>query len=327
MLPPLAPVSPVVSRVLTAGLLLACLMALGCAGGSGAPPAGGGSPDAEVETTTPVTLLNVSYDPTRELYQELNGLYAAEAHKTGQKVTIRQSHGGSSSQARAVIDGLEADVVTLALWSDIDAIRAKGLIEPGWEDEFPNRSLPYFSTIVFLVRRGNPKQIHDWPDLVRPGIEIITPNPKTGGGAKLSLLAAWGSVTTRGGTTDEARAFVKQLYQQVPVLDSGARAATVTFVQKQIGDVYLAWENEAHLARLESAGELEIVYPPVSLRAEPMVALVDTVVDRRGTREAATGYLQFLYSPTAQEVIARRYFRPIDPEVLARHADQFPTLR
>jgi sulfate/thiosulfate-binding protein len=300
----------------------------GCSGTSPAPSADGGPDGAEVLTTaTPVTLLNVSYDPTRELYQELNGLYSAEAKQNGQTVSIRQSHGGSGSQARAVIDGLEADVVTLALWSDIDAIRAKGLIEPGWENEFPHGSLPYTSTIVFLVRRGNPKQIRDWPDLVQPGVEIITPNPKTGGGAKLSLLAAWGSVITRGGTIDQAREFVAQLYRQVPVLDSGARAATVTFVQKQIGDVYLAWENEAHLARLESAGELEIVYPPVSLRAEPVVALVDAVVDRKGTRPAATDYLSFLYSPAAQEVIARRYFRPIDPEVLARHADQFPTLR
>jgi sulfate transport system substrate-binding protein len=329
---PLPPVTPCSPRAHRAGLPL--LLALGCSGGSSPTPADREPPAAPGPTTAdpgtplaPVTLLNVSYDPTRELYQELNKLFAAEARQHGREVSIRQSHGGSSSQARAVIDGLEADVVTLALWSDIEAIRAKGLIEPGWEQEFPNGSLPYTSTIVFLVRRGNPKQIRDWPDLVRPGVEIITPNPKTGGGAKLSLLAAWGSVTTRGGTVDQAREFVTQLYRQVPVLDSGARAATVTFVQKQIGDVYLAWENEAHLARLESAGELEIVYPPVSLRAEPMVALVDTVVDRRGTRQAATDYLQFLYAPTAQEVIARRYFRPIDPEVLARHADQFPPLR
>jgi sulfate/thiosulfate-binding protein len=337
---PISSVPPRLPRAQRATLPLLLLLALGCTGGS-APPAADGGPSAAEGLTSPatgtaptpgiplapVTLLNVSYDPTRELYQELNGLFAAEARQHGREVTIRQSHGGSSSQARAVIDGLEADVVTLALWSDIEAIRVKGLIKPGWEQTFPNGSLPYSSTIVFLVRRGNPKQFRDWPDLVRPGVEIITPNPKTGGGAKLSLLAAWGSVTTRGGTTDEARAFVKQLYQQVPVLDSGARAATVTFVQKQIGDVYLAWENEAHLARIESAGELEIVYPPVSLRAEPMVALVDTVVDRRGTRQPATDYLQFLYSPTAQEVIAKRYFRPIDPEVLARHADRFPPLR
>ncbi|MCY2965798.1 MAG: sulfate ABC transporter substrate-binding protein [Planctomycetota bacterium] len=274
-----------------------------------------------------VELLNVSYDPTRELYHDLNTAFAvSHEHATGVKVTVRQSHGGSSSQARAVVDGLEADVVTLALWSDVDLLRKKGLIADGWEDRLPNHSLPYTSTVVFVVRKGNPKAIRDWPDLIRPGIEIITPNPKTGGGAKLNFLAAWGSVTVRGGTSDEAEAFVTQLFRQVPVLDSGARAATITFSQKNIGDVHLTWENEAHLEVAESKGKLEIVYPPISILAEPTVAVVDAVVQRKKTGAVAEAYLRFLYEPEAQEIIAQRHYRPIDPEVRRKHVADFPEI-
>jgi sulfate/thiosulfate-binding protein len=268
-------------------------------------------------------LLNVSYDPTRELWRDLNDQFVADYEKkTGQRLTIQQSHGGSGSQARAVIDGLEADVVTLALPSDTDAIRKKGrLINEGWEERLPEHSLPYFSTIVFVVRKGNPKDVHDWPDLVKLGIEVITPNPKTSGNGKLSFLAAWGSVVTTGGDEDKARQFVGELYRRVPVLDSGARGATTTFAHKQIGDVHLTWENEAYLEVEESAGELEIVYPSVSIRAEPKVAVVDDNVDRRGTRAAAEAYLQFLYTDAAQETIARHHYRPSNPEVLKRHPE------
>jgi sulfate transport system substrate-binding protein len=266
-------------------------------------------------------LLNVSYDPTRELWRDLNGrfipLYERE---TGTRLTIKQSHGGSGAQARAVIDGLDADVVTLALWSDIDAIRKKGLIEAGWEKRLPHRSLPYFSTIVFVVRKGNPKGIHDWPDLVRPGIAIVTPNPKTSGNGKLSFLAAWGAVLEQGRSEVDALEYVTKLYRQTPVLDSGARGSTVTFAQKKIGDVHLTWENEAHLEVQESGGELELVYPHTSIRAEPHVAIVDANVRRKGTKAAAEAYLRFLYSDEAQEVIAGHSYRPIQPAILEKHA-------
>lgn len=272
-------------------------------------------------------LLNISYDPTRELWRELNECFLADYERqTGQRLAIRQSHGGSSTQARAVIDGLDADVVTLALWPDTDAIRRKGLIHPGWEDRLPNRSLPYFSTIVFVVRRGNPKKIQDWPDLVKPGVQIITPNPKTSGNGKLSFLAAWGSVLERGGTEDEARAFVTELYRRVPVLDTGARGSTTTFAQKNIGDVHLTWENEAHLEVQEAAGTLELVYPRRSILAEPHVAVVDANVDRKGTRAAAEAYLKFLYRDEAQEIIARHHYRPSNPEILKRHSATLPPL-
>jgi sulfate transport system substrate-binding protein len=272
-------------------------------------------------------LLNVSYDPTRELWRDLNGRFIPEFEKsTGLRLLVRQSHGGSASQARAVIDGLEADVVTLALWTDTDAIRRKGLIDAGWEERLPNRSLPYYSTIVFVVRAGNPKKIHDWPDLVRPGVAIITPNPRTSGNGKLSLLAAWGSVRYRGGSVEEARAFVRQLYRQVPVLDAGARGATVTFAERRLGDVHLTWENEARLEVQEHPGDLEIVYPPASLKAEPFVAVVDANVRRKGTATAAAAYLRFLYTEPAQETIARHYYRPINAEVRRRHADTLPEL-
>jgi sulfate transport system substrate-binding protein len=269
-------------------------------------------------------ILNVSYDPTRELWRDLNRDFrAAYEAETGKRIVIKQSHGGSSSQARAVIDGLDADVVSLALWSDTDAIRKKGLIADGWEDRLPNRSLPYYSTIVFVVRQGNPKQIHDWPDVVRPGISIITPNPKTSGNGQLSFLAAWGAVLKRGGSVADAEAYVRKLYQQTPVLDTGARGAAMTFAQKGIGDVHLTWENEAHLEVKEAKGALELVYPPVSIKAEPHVALVDRNVDRKGSRAVVEKYLQFLYTPEAQEVIAKHYYRPFNDDVRRRHADVF----
>jgi sulfate transport system substrate-binding protein len=289
------------------------------------------SPSPAAEPTAKkkdVELLNVSYDPTRELWKELNGQFARQfATETGRNVTIKQSHGGSSSQARSVIDGLEADVVTLALWADIDAIRKSGLISAGWEDRLPNKSLPYYSTIVFVVRRGNPKQIKDWSDLVRGDIKIVTPSPKTSGNGKLSLLAAWGSVTERGGSEDDARKFLSELYQHTPVLDSGARAATTTFAQKGIGDVHLTWENEAYLEVKESGDALEIVYPPLSIRAEPPVAVVDKNAKSRDTLDVATAYLQFLYTDAGQDTIAKHFYRPNNASVQARYAQNFPEIK
>ncbi|MGH8059096.1 MAG: sulfate ABC transporter substrate-binding protein, partial [Candidatus Entotheonellia bacterium] len=244
-----------------------------------------------------LSLLNVSYDPTRELWRDLNEKFIARYEKeSGNKLEIKQSHGGSSTQARAVIDGLEADVVTIASFIDTDAIRQKGLIKEGWVDRLPHRSLPYYSTIVFVVRKGNPKGIKYWPDLVKPGVAIITPNPKTSGNGYLSFFSAWGSVVLRGGSRQDAVEYVTKLYKQVPVLDSGARGATTTFVQKEIGDVHLAWENEAHLEVREAKGELDLIYPPISIRAEPHVAVVDGNVDRRKTREAAEAYLKYTYT-------------------------------
>jgi sulfate transport system substrate-binding protein len=287
-------------------------------------PASGGAQAGKA-----VTLLNVSYDPTRELWRALNAAFTPRYQKeAGVTLTIRQSHGGSSTQARAVIDGLEADVVTLAMFSDTDAIRERAqLITPGWEKRLPNDALPYTSTIVFVVRKGNPKGIKDWPDLVKPGISIVTPNPKTSGNGQLSLYAAWGSVMLRGGTRQQAVDYLTKLYKQVPVLDSGARAATTTFVQKRIGDVHLAWENEAHLEVKEAGGALELIYPPISIRAEPHVAVVDKVVDRKKTRAAAEAYLKFLYTPEAQEIIAQNFYRPTDPVVLKKHAKTFPEVK
>ena len=274
-----------------------------------------------------VELLNVSYDPTRELWQELNELFIAKyKRETGQDLTINQSHGGSGAQARAVIDGLEADVVTLALGSDTDALRRHGLLADDWQKRLPNHSLPYYSTIVFVVRKGNPERIRDWPDLVRPGIGVITPNPKTSGNGKLSFLAAWGSVIRRGGSEDDARAFVTKLYRNVPKLDTGARGSTITFARQKLGDVHLTWENEAHLEVAEAKGELEIVYPPISIRAEPFVAVVDANVNRKGTREIAEAYLRFVYTEEAQEVLARHYYRPISETVFEKYARRFPKL-
>jgi sulfate/thiosulfate-binding protein len=277
---------------------------------------------------SPVKLLNVSYDPTRELWREINSNFIPFYEKEkGIKVTINQSHGGSSSQARAVIDGLEADVVTVASIIDTDAISQRGLIKKNWVDRLPNRSLPYTSTVVFVVRKGNPKQIKDWPDLVKPGVAIITPNPKTSGNGYLSFFAAWGSVVLRGGSREDAIKYVTQMYKQVPVLDSGARGATTTFVQRRIGDVHLAWENEAHLEVREGKGQLELVYPPISIRAEPHVAVVDGNVDRRNTRAAAEAYLKYLYTDPAQEIIAKHFYRPSNPAILAKHAATFPNIR
>jgi sulfate/thiosulfate-binding protein len=275
-----------------------------------------------------VRLLNVSYDPTRELWREINSSFIpVYENEKGIKLTINQSHGGSSTQARAVIDGLEADVVTIASIIDTDAISQRGLIKKDWVNRLPNRSLPYTSTVVFVVRKGNPRQIKDWPDLVKPGVRIITPNPKTSGNGYLSFFAAWGSVVLRGGSREDAAKYMSQLYKQVPVLDSGARGATTTFVRRGIGDVHLAWENEAHLEVREAKGELELVYPPISIRAEPHVAVVDANVDRRNTRAAAEAYLKYLYSDAAQEIIARHFYRPVNAAILAKHSATFPRIR
>lgn len=279
----------------------------------------------------PTQLLNVSYDPTRELYEEVNAAFAAhwtEEHGGEASLNIEMSHGGSGRQARAVIDGLEADVVTLALPYDIDQIAATGLIATDWQTRLPRNSAPYTSTMVFLVRAGNPKNIRDWNDLIRPDVDVVTPNPKTSGGARWNYLAAWGyALRQPGGNADSAREFVRRLYANVPVLDTGARGATTTFAQRNIGDVLITWENEAHLALAEfGEGQFEIVTPSISILAEPSVAWVDRNVDRHGTREAAEAYLRFLYTPEAQEIAARRFFRPSDPEVLARNAERFPAL-
>lgn len=314
-------------------LFSAIFAACGCGEGSEpAPESSGGeippgaTPAASSESSTPVELLNVSYDPTRELWKELNEKFVAQQQAAGKTVSIKQSHGGSGSQARAVIDGLEADVVTLAMWSDTDQLRKKGLIKDGWEDVLPNRSLPYTSTIVFVVRKGNPKNIKTWADLKGAGIEIITPNPKTSGNGKLAFLAAWGSVLQKGGSEDDARAFVTQLYKQVPVLDTAARGATTTFAQKGIGDVHLTWENEAHLEVAEAKGELELVFPESSILAEPHVAIVDVNVDKKKTRATAEEYLKFLYTAEGQAVIAKHFYRPSDPSVLAANSASFPAL-
>jgi sulfate/thiosulfate-binding protein len=274
-----------------------------------------------------VKLLNVSYDPTRELYAAVNAAFAKQWEaKTGQKVTIEQSHGGSGKQARAVIDGLEADVVTLALAYDVDAIARTGLIRADWATRLPHRAAPFSSTIVFLVRKGNPKAIKDWDDLVKPGIAVVTPSPKTSGGARWNYLAAWGYALKHGGDEAKARQFVADLYKNVPVLDSGARGSTTTFVERGIGDVLLAWENEARLA-VDKLGKdkVEIVVPSVSILAEPPVAVVDGNVDRRGTREVATAYLEFLYTPEGQALGAQNHYRP--HHAPAGAAAAFPALQ
>ena len=277
-----------------------------------------------------VTLLNVSYDPTRELYVDFNAAFARYwKAKTGQRVRIDQSHGGSGTQARAVIDGLAADVVTLALAADIDAIARQGQLLPlNWQSLLPDNSSPYTSTIVFLVRKGNPKGIHDWGDLVEPGVAVITPNPKTSGGARWNYLAAWAwALRQPGGNETTAREFVRRLYKNVPVLDTGARGSTTTFVQRGLGDVLIAWENEALLAlRQLGNDQFEIVVPSVSILAEPPVAVVDKVALRHGTRTIAMAYLEYLYSKEGQEIIARHYYRPRDPEIAAQYAARFPKL-
>jgi sulfate/thiosulfate transport system substrate-binding protein len=275
------------------------------------------------------TLLNVSYDPTRELYQSLNAAFAKHwQERTGERLTVHQSHGGSGKQARAVIDGLEADVVTLALAYDIDAIAQAGLIQSEWQTLLPDNSAPYTSTIVFLVRKGNPKGIEDWDDLVKPDLAVITPHPKASGGARWNYLAAWGyALKQYGNDAAKAQEFVTRLYKNVPILDTGARAATVTFVERGIGDVLIAWENEALLA-VTALGKdrFEIVTPSLSILAEPSVALVDKVVDKRGSREVARAYLEFLYSQEGQEIAAKHYYRPRLASVAALHAAHFPAL-
>ena len=281
------------------------------------------------DAAAPVELLNVSYDPTRELYRDVDAAFAAQwKAKTGQIVTIKQSHGGSGAQSRAVIDGLQADVVTLALAADIDAIADKAkAIAPNWQSRLGNNSTPYYSTIVFLVRKGNPKGIHDWPDLIKSGVKVITPNPKTSGGARWNYLAAWGYAQKATGSVQGARDYMTKLFRNVPVLDSGARGATTTFVQRGQGDVLLAWENEAYLATNQlGKGKFEIVYPSISILAEPPVAVVDKVVDRKGTRAVAEAYLKFLYTPEAQKIIGKNYYRPRDPTVAAQFKSQFPSL-
>jgi sulfate/thiosulfate transport system substrate-binding protein len=278
-----------------------------------------------------VALLNASYDPTREFYAEFNRAFAAKWEKdNGEKVTIRQSHGGSGKQARSVIDGLEADVVTLALGYDIDVLADRAKLLPAtWQSRLPNNSAPYTSTIVFLVRKGNPKGIRDWADLVKPGVAVVASNPKTSGGARWAYLAAWGQAWLAGNRTEAAaREYVTRLYRNVPVLDSGARGSTVTFAERGVGDVLLSWENEAYLAQKEfGAGKLEIVVPSSSILAEPPVAVVDKVVDKRGTRKVAEAYLKALYTPEAQELAARHYYRPADAQVAARHAKDFTAVK
>jgi len=277
-----------------------------------------------------ITLLNVSYDPTRELYQAVNKAFADDwKKKTGDTVTINQSHGGSGKQARAVIDGLDADVVTLALAYDIDAIADKGILDKAWQKRLPHNSTPYTSTIVFLVRKGNPKGIKTWDDLVKPGVGIIVANPKTSGGARWAYLAAYGAALKEFNNDDaKAKDFITKLYKNVPVLDSGARGATTTFVQRGIGDVLLSWENEAVLSQKElGAGQFEIVYPPISILAEPPVAVVDRVAAKHGTQDVAEAYLKFLYTPAGQEIEAQNYYRPRSADVAAKYAAQFPKLR
>ena len=272
------------------------------------------------------TLLNVSYDPTRELYVEFNKAFAAAYQKdTGKSVEIKQSHGGSGSQARAVMDGLAADVVTLALAYDIDAIAARKLVAADWQSKLPQNASPYTSTIVFLVRKGNPKGIKDWDDLVKPGVSVITPNPKTSGGARWNYLAAWGYAEKKFGDKEKAKSFVGQLFANVPVLDNGARGSTLTFVERGVGDVLLAWENEAFLAQREfGKDKFEIVAPSLSILAEPPVAIVDKVVDKKGTREVADAYLKYWYTKDGQEIAARNSYRPRDPDIARKYEASFP---
>ncbi len=285
---------------------------------------------ANAEDLKPVTLLNVSYDPTRELYQEYNPVFTKYwKDKTGQDVTVQQSHGGSGSQARTVIDGNEADIVTLALAYDIDSInKNKEILDKEWQKRLPDNSTPYTSTIVFLVRKGNPKNIKDWDDLAKPGVSVITPNPKTSGGARWNYLAAWGySLKKNSNDEEKAKEFVRAIFENVPVLDSGARGSTTTFVERGIGDVFISWENEAFLAVNElGKDKFEIVVPSLSILAEPPVAIIDSVVDKKGTRKVAEGYLEYLYSEQGQEIAAKHYYRPRSEAVAKKYASQFPQI-
>jgi sulfate/thiosulfate-binding protein len=291
--------------------------------------AGSAAPAAAQRGVKPAALLNVSYDPTRELYEDFNRQFAAYwRSKTGQIVTIRQSHGGSGKQARSVIDGLQADVVTLALGYDIDVLADNGLLPADWQKQLPHNSAPYTSTVIFLVRKGNPRKIKDWPDLIRPGVSVVTPNPKTSGGARWNYLAAWGyALRQPGGNEARARDFVGRLFRNVPVLDAGARGATTTFVERGIGDVLIAWENEALLAVKElGAGQVEIVVPSTSILAEPPVAVVAKVARKHGTEEVAKTYLDYLYTDAGQEIAARHFYRPDNPAIAAKYAAQFPKI-
>jgi sulfate/thiosulfate-binding protein len=306
-----------------AGLML--VSGFGCGDSHKATSSGG----AGASGKGTITLLNVSYDPTRELYKDYDQVFVKYWQgKAGQTVTINQSHGGSGKQAHAVIDGQEADVVTLGIASDIDAIQQAGDIKPGWEQRLPDDAVPYTSTIVFLVRKGNPKGIKDWADLIKPGVAVITPNPKTSSGGRWNYLAAWGQALQKpGGTQDTARAYVAALYKNVPVLDSGARGSTDTFVQRGQGDVLLGWENDAELEADKLAkGQYEVVYPSVSIQAEPPIAVVDKYADKHGTTAVATEYLKYLYSPEGQDVAARNFYRPHSTDVAAKYAAQFPKI-
>ncbi len=283
---------------------------------------------AQSAPLAPVTLLNVSYDPTRELYVEFNKAFAAHwKAKTGQTVTIKQSHGGSGKQARSIIDGLDADVATLALAGDTDALATHGaLIPTDWQKRLPHASSPYTSTIVLVVRHGNPKGIKDWNDLAKPGVKVITPNPKTSGGARWNYLAAWEYAKRQYGGDAPAKDFVAQIYQNVPVLDTGARGSTITFGQRNQGDVLIAWENEAHLLEKEFGAKFDIVYPSLSILAEPAVTLVDKYVDKKGTHAVAQAYLEYLYSDEGQDIAGKNFYRPTSPKAAAKYASQFPKL-
>jgi sulfate transport system substrate-binding protein len=284
------------------------------ASGSSDRPAGGRS----------FEITNVSYDPTRELYEQYADLFAKYyKEKTGNSVKVNNSHGGSGSQARSVVDGLEADVTSLALAGDTEALVQKGLVLPGWEAEFPNNSNPYVSTIVFVTRKGNPKAIKDWPDLAKSGVSVITPNPKTSGGAQWNFLAAWGTVVKNGGSEDQAKTLLAGIYKNVAVLDSGARGSSQTFVDKQIGDVFISWENEALLIKRDHS-DYEVIYPTQTILAEPAVAVTDAIVDKRGTREVATEFLSHLYSDEAQDLIGKNFYRPSNQTILAKYKSQFP---
>ncbi|WP_438447774.1 sulfate ABC transporter substrate-binding protein [Gorillibacterium sp. sgz5001074] len=301
-------------------------------GASTAATAGGATAAAESAKPSPkpsVEITNVSYDPTRELYEAYNKSFADYwKKKTGQTVTVKQSHGGSGSQARSVADGLEADVVTLALAYDIDSIVKAGAIKEGWQTKLKDNSSPYTSTIVFLVRKGNPKGIKDWDDLIKPGIQVITPNPKTSGGARWNYLGAWAYALSKNSNDEAAaKAFVEKLYKNVPVLDSGARGSTTTFVERGIGDVLIAWENEAYLSLKEFKDKFEIVNPSLSILAEPPVAIVDKVADKRGTREVAQAYLEYLYTEQGQELAAQNFYRPRLESVAKKYADKFPAIK